>query len=225
MSFWSLSSDGFLQYGNNMSVTSSASLIWMCDSLVTIIPVQPSSFKTATLSIMCWKLLTQHCVTIMGYFCFPLTAGDQFKHRALPFAFLKWSKPGGFRATLIWFPFLIFNPVNHWQPLISTLWFPVRAFTLSLGRTLLDKVVIVLHLISLFLGLQYVLQQGPFLRFGSCSSHKAEPLIQTAVITLSRCGCVACRCEGVECVLTTDAQSVFFFLCLDKQNVKLYFIW
>lgn len=200
MSFWSLSSDCFLQYGNNMSVTSSASLIWMCDSLVTIIPVQPSSFKTATLSIMCWKLLTQHCVTIMGYFCFPLTAGDQFKHRALLFAFLKWSKPGGFRATLIWFPFLIFNPVNHWQPLISTMY-------------------------SLSLEVQYVLQQGPFLRFGSCSSHKAEPLIQTAVITLSRCGCVACRCEGVECVLTTDAQSVFFFLCLDKQNVKLYFIW
>lgn len=200
MSFWSLSSDGFLQYGNNMSVTSSASLIWMCDSLVTIIPVQPSSFKIATLSIMCWKLLTQHCVTIMGYFCFPLTAGDQFKHRALLLAFLKWSKPGGFRATLIWFPFLIFNPVNHWQPLISTMY-------------------------SLSLEVQYVLQQGPFLRFGSCSSHKAEPLIQTAVITLSRCGCVACRCEGVECVLTTDAQSVFFFLCLDKQNVKLYFIW
>lgn len=186
MSFWSLSSDCFLQYGNNMSVTSSASLIWMCDSLVTIIPVQPSSFKTATLSIMCWKLLTQHCVTIMGYFCFPLTAGDQFKHRALPFAFLKWSKPGGFRATLIWFPFLIFNPVNHWQPLISTMY-------------------------SLSLEVQYVLQQGPFLRFGSCSSHKAEPLIQTAVITLSRCGCVACRCEGVECVPTTDVQSVFFF--------------
>lgn len=200
MSFWSLSSDCFLQHGNNMCVTSSASLIWMCDSLVTIIPVQPSSFKTATLSIMCWKLLTQHCVTIMGYFCFPLTAGDQFKHRALLFAFLKWSKPGGFRATLIWFPFLIFNPVNHWQPLISTMY-------------------------SLSLEVQYVLQQGPFLRFGSCSSHKAEPLIQTAVITLSRCGCVACRCEGVECVLTTDAQSVFFFLCLDKQNVKLYFIW
>lgn len=200
MSFWSLSSDCFLQYGNNMSVTSSASLIWMCDSLVTIIPVQPSSFKTATLSIMCWKLLTQHCVTIMGYFCFPLTAGDQFKHRALPFAFLKWSKPGGFRATLIWFPFLIFNPVNHWQPLISTMY-------------------------SLSLEVQYVLQQGPFLRFRSCSSHKAEPLIQTAVITLSRCGCVACRCEGVECVLTTDVQSVFFFFFLDKQNVKLYFIW
>lgn len=200
MSFWSLSSDCFLQYGNNMSVTSSASLIWMCDSLVTIIPVQPSSFKTATLSIMCWKLLTQHCVTIMGYFCFPLTAGDQFKHRALLFAFLKWSKPGGFRATLIWFPFLIFNPVNHWQPLISTMY-------------------------SLSLEVQYVLQQGPFLRFGSCSSHKAEPLIQTAVITLSRCGCVACRCEGVECVPTTDVQSVFFFFFLDKQNVKLYFIW
>lgn len=200
MSFWSLSSDCFLQYGNNMSVTSSASMIWMCDSLVTIIPVQPSSFKTATLSIMCWKLLTQHCVTIMGYFCFPLTAGDQFKHRALLLAFLKWSKPGGFRATLIWFPFLIFNPVNHWQPLISTMY-------------------------SLSLEVQYVLQQGPFLRFGSCSSHKAEPLIQTAVITLSRCGCVACRCEGVECVLTTDVQSVFFFFFLDKQNVKLYFIW
>lgn len=186
MNVWSLSSDCFLQHGNNMSVTSSASLIWMCDSLVTIIPVQPSSFKTATLSITCWKLLTQHCVTIMGYFCFPLTAGDQFKHRALLFAFLKWSKPGGFRATLIWFPFLIFNPVNHWQPLISTMY-------------------------SLSLEVQYVLQQGPFLRFGSCSSHKAEPLIQTAVITLSRCGCVACRCEGVECVLTTDVQSVFFF--------------
>lgn len=186
MNVWSLSSDCFLQHGNNMSVTSSASLIWMCDSLVTIIPVQPSSFKTATLSIMCWKLLTQPCVTIMGYFCFPLTAGDQFKHRALLLAFLKWSKPGGFRATLIWFPFLIFNPVNHWQPLISTMY-------------------------SLSLEVQYVLQQGPFLRFGSCSSHKAEPLIQTAVITLSRCGCVACRCEGVECVLTTDVQSVFFF--------------
>lgn len=186
MSFWSLSSDGFLQHGNNMCVTSSASLIWMCDSLVTIIPVQPSSFKTATLSITCWKLLTQHCVTIMWYFCFPLTAGDQFKHRVLLLAFLKWSKPGGFRATLIWFPFLIFNPVNHWQPLISTMY-------------------------SLSLEVQYVLQQGPFLRFGSCSSHKAEPLIQTAVITLSRCGCVACRCEGVECVPTTDVQSVFFF--------------